>query len=142
MMMVQANDIAFELFLKSCEGEVGEGCHFVGRFYDTGEAVEQDSAKALEYFEKACVAGRAGNSCYWAADMHRTGEMVEISEEKALNFYLLGCESENHEDCKQRAGKYLKGEEVFSKYYTEYKDTVEAMNARAKRHCRTIFWPC
>jgi len=142
MMIAGGNDIAFKLFVKSCEGGIGKGCHFAGRFYDTGTAVEEDPAKALEYFEKACVAGEAANSCYWAADMYRDGDTVEADRKMALKLYVLGCKTDGGKKCGLSGNKYIKGEEEFSKYYLEYSDTVKAMNARAKRHCRSILWPC
>ena len=142
MMIAGGNDIAFELFVKSCEGGIGKGCHFAGRFYDTGTVVKEDSAKALEYFEKACAAGEAGNSCFWAADMYKTGDSVEANRKKALKLYVRGCKADKLKNCGLMGNKYIKGNEEFSKYYVEYAETVKAMNGRVKRHCRSIFWPC
>lgn len=137
--IVQRHGLAFDLFNLACDGNIGNGCHFVGRFLDTGTGVAQNTPKALTFFEKACENG-AANSCFWAADMYRDGSEVEKDLPKATALYQVGCEAHFRDrDCTQASAAYAEGIENFT---DDQKESMAGMNKRSERMCRSIYFPC
>jgi hypothetical protein len=138
MMIVQSHDLAFSLFQRACDGGVGDGCHFVGRYLDRGEHVAQDSTAALTFFVQACEL-ESTNSCYWAADMFRDGDNTAADVDEAGRLFALACAAHRLDDCDTRTAKFVAGTETFTEQ--EMKD-IEMMGKRTKRMCRSIISPC
>ncbi|MFP6086098.1 tetratricopeptide repeat protein [Helicobacter pylori] len=47
----------FQYLSKACELNSGNGCRFLGDFYENGKYVKKDLRKADQYYSKACKLG-------------------------------------------------------------------------------------
>jgi TPR repeat protein len=89
----------------ACGNGSAEACERLGGFYLEGKGVPQDEAKALEYFEQACAAGRARFACRHAGVMkYNAGG----DKKEAVALLSRACdEGENMEACFSLALIYL-----------------------------------
>ena len=81
---LQADD--FEKAEKLCEGGDATGCLNLGTMYVKGEGVNQDSFKAVKFYEKACDGGDA-QGCLNLGLMYSNGEGVRQNDNKAKELF-------------------------------------------------------
>lgn len=81
----------FEDAKKACDKGDGDGCGKLGFLYSSGQGVEQDDFKAVEFFGKACDAGDAGG-CYNLGYSYESGTGVGQDDSKAKELYGKACD--------------------------------------------------
>ena len=65
---------------------IAEACFLIGEVYYDGNGVDQDYAKAMEWFTKAADLGNA-SAMRWIGYMYHFGEGVEVDYAKAMDWY-------------------------------------------------------
>lgn len=98
---------AAKYFSKGCNSgkkpsQDGVACRLTGSLYLQGEGVEQNTATAMQYFEKGCQFGDEEDSCYIIGSAYLTGLGVSGDEEKALTYLTKSCNAGNQEACSEK----------------------------------------
>ena len=112
----QSYEKAVDLFTMACEGEV-QGCMKLGELYLGEGWLERDMAKAVDFYQLACVQEDAF-ACYFLGEHYAT---IEAGEEKAIAFYRLSCALNFREGC-----------HAFGRYYREIEGNTEEMVVAAE----------
>ena len=81
---------AVSLFQRACEGDVFEGCFYLGFMYFEGQGVDQDYAKAVSLYHQACD-GDVANGCFDLAAMYHFGDGVDQDDAKAASILDQAC---------------------------------------------------
>lgn len=90
---------ALSYFQELADHDNPDGLFKVGLFYELGDGgLEQDSAKAVEYYQRAADMGNAIAMCY-LADFYRAGKYLPLDEEKAYELYQRAAEMGNSDGC-------------------------------------------
>lgn len=98
-------DQAAKLFADNCDPPAGAShrryapsCFSIASMYLSGQP-KLDVAKAMEYFDKACVAG-SNEACYNLAVMYRRGmKGVSPDVDRAEKYYDQSCSAGNAKSC-------------------------------------------
>ncbi|WP_421723419.1 tetratricopeptide repeat protein [Bauldia sp.] len=88
-----------------CENGVTVACFNTGVRYSKGLGVEQDEARALPFFVKACNGGNA-SGCALAAGRYADGVGTDKDEERATAFYVKACEANYAPSCALAGYRY------------------------------------
>jgi TPR repeat protein len=82
---------AMQRVVKACERGSMSACEELGIRYITGDGVEENGYRALEYFRRACEAGRA-SACNSAAFIYADAEGgVKQDYGKAMRYWKAAC---------------------------------------------------
>lgn len=73
---------------------IAEACDLVGVIYYNGDGVDQDYAKAMEWYSKAADLGNA-SAMIWIGYMYYFGEGVEVDYAKAMEWYSKAADLGN-----------------------------------------------
>jgi tetratricopeptide (TPR) repeat protein len=94
---------AKEFFAQACKEKNSEGCYNLALMY----AKEQDHAKAISLYEKACLGGY-GKACLKLGKSYYTGHQVGKDIAKAKLYYGKACEAGVVEGCTVAGVLYAK----------------------------------
>ena len=111
-------------FVRSCDGNIPNGCINLGRLYETGsESIKVDLNHAVDLYKKAC---RLNSSigCTSLGYMYDLGLGVDKNVVKARNYYEIACAGEDPRGCNNLGNIYELGDgvpkdEARAFYYTE-----------------------
>lgn len=88
-----------EFLTKKCLENNIDSCSELADLYYQGIAIKQDSIKAIEFYNKACVGGDY-ESCFHVGYLYHFGNKgVEQNLFKALNFYSKACQNNIRSAC-------------------------------------------
>ena len=91
---------ALPYFKKACEGGSQAGCVELGRLYDEGLGVIEDTTLAYSLFEAACQQDNA-EGCYHQADMIREGRGVKRDSEASALLFGRACDLGSLDACER-----------------------------------------
>lgn len=129
--------LALECFHKVLDGTepvfMAVAMNNMGIMYKNGLGVEQDYAKAMEWFEKSVELNNNNSiAMCWIGYMYEYGDGVEPDYEKAMEWYMKSAELNNYEAMTYIAELYENGLGVKQDYneamrwYNKAEDVMKA----------------
>ena len=85
---------AARLLKTSCDKNIASGCFNLAFFYEEGEGVARDDAKAAQLYDKACYLGSA-SACNNLSIRYRQGCGVKKDVKKANELAKKACDAGN-----------------------------------------------
>ena len=82
---------AAQLYQKTCDSGIAEGCYNLGVLYADGQGVRQDYQKATQLYQKACDGGDAGG-CYNLGVLYHNGQGVRQNFSTAKQYFGKACD--------------------------------------------------
>ena len=82
---------AAQLYQKTCDSGIAEGCYNLGVLYADGQGVNQDYQKAAQLYQKACDGGDA-EGCYNLGLLYGNGQGVRQNFSTAKQYYGKACD--------------------------------------------------
>jgi TPR repeat protein len=90
--------------LEECDQECSSGrpaaCVSAGRFYEYGDGVAKDPARAFRLYDRACQLGYAGG-CYNAALLLESGRGIAKDVDRARELYAKVCQMGSNTACER-----------------------------------------
>ena len=86
------------LGLRGCDGGSVPGCSNLGSLYQGGNGVDQDFAKAGEYYDRACQKGLS-TACFNLGRLAEQGLGREADPSAAIALYKKACGKGNENAC-------------------------------------------
>lgn len=109
---------AWPLYQASCESNIAGGCFTVGIWHRYGQMVEEDHAKANEYFTKALNLATKGCENGVARDCNTMGDLYSFDRtnvfkadsQKSFVYYQKACDMSYGEACATLGDSYEKSD--------------------------------
>jgi len=107
--VAQNKNKAFYYFDKGCKGGHGKACFNVGLSYNNGLGVQQNYAKAINYYHLSIRQADYSKAFTSLGLMYEKGQGVKKNISKALDFYSKGCDRGNSISCSNRIKLNVRG---------------------------------